>query len=401
MLMNQISNMLGQFVHWLEQYGEESYDHQCLYSGPVGGRAKRLYYKKPLFGKFVVAPFVFCEAFLPSARRMLCKKVRFPIADAHYSMGFTYLSKLNKCRSNYNKAVHFLEELKKSRCPGYERYCWGYPFEWVTKTGTIEVGTPLITTTPYAYEAFAEAYAEEQDEKQLHILGSIVQHVLHDIRDINTSPDASTCTYSPRPDDGGGVINASAYRAFLLTHASVLFSEERFWTIAEKNLNFVLQCQLPNGSWPYSIDSARSFIDHFHTCFVLKALAKIERLTGHNGCRKALDKGIEYYTNELFDEKGLPKPFSKAPRLTIYRRVLYDYAECINLGVLLKGRYERMDSLALSVLDDLMARWQTKDGSFRARELFWGWDSMPMHRYAQSQMFRSLCFLLKEENKNQ
>ncbi len=34
------------------------------------------------------------------------------------------------------------------------------------------------------------------------------------------------------------------------------------------------------------------------------------------------------------------------------------------------------------------------DGSFRARQLLVGWDNVPMHRWAQSQMFRSLCFLL-------
>jgi hypothetical protein len=37
------------------------------------------------------------------------------------------------------------------------------------------------------------------------------------------------------------------------------------------------------------------------------------------------------------------------------------------------------------------------DGSFRSRELLAGWDNVPMHRWAQSQMFRSLAFLLHEE----
>ena len=73
-------------------------------------------------------------------------------------------------------------------------------------------------------------------------------------------------------------------------------------------------------------------MDHFHTCFVLKALAKIEQLTGCPQCRSAIERGVDYYVKNLFDANGLPKPFSKAPRLTVYRRELYDYAECINLA---------------------------------------------------------------------
>ena len=71
----------------------------------------------------------------------------------------------------------------------------------------------------------------------------------------------------------------------------------------------------------------------------MKALAKIHTLTGHEACMEALSKGVKYYLENLFDEDGLPKPFSKAPRLTVYKRELYDCAECINLCLLLRDRF--------------------------------------------------------------
>ena len=55
-------------------------------------------------------------------------------------------------------AVHYLEELKKSRCAGFQEYCWGYPFDWVTRNGTIKAETPFITSTPYVWEAFLQDY---------------------------------------------------------------------------------------------------------------------------------------------------------------------------------------------------------------------------------------------------
>ena len=60
--------------------------------------------------------------------------------------------------SYLEKAVHFLNELKKSRCRQFKEYCWGYPFDWVTRGGMIKQQTPLITTTPYVYEAFLQVF---------------------------------------------------------------------------------------------------------------------------------------------------------------------------------------------------------------------------------------------------
>jgi hypothetical protein len=391
-MLQQVESSLARFVTWLEQYGETSYDHQSYFAGPFGGRAKALYYKKPLLGIIAVSPMILSEAFLPSGRRLFWHKQRLPIADAHYAMGFAYLSRALGRKEYHAKAVHFLEVLEKTRCPGFQHCCWGYPFDWETRGGTIPAGTPLITTTPYVYEAFADVYNLDRNVKWLEVMRSIAEHATLDIKDFETAPGAATCSYTPF--DEGGVINASAYRACLLMKAAHDLSEDRYRKIAERNLNFVLQSQQPDGSWQYSRDGVRDFVDHFHTCFVLKALAKIEQLTGNADCSRAIKKGVNYYVLNLFDEQGLPKPFSKRPRLTVYKHELYDYAECINLGVLLKGRFSQLDEIVRGVVADVLERWQKPDGSFRSRKLYLGWDNVPMHRWAQSQLFRSFSLLL-------
>jgi len=392
-LLNVEASVL-RFVEWLDRFGETSYDHQSYFANDLARRAKALYYTKPLIGTLAVAPMIFSEAFVPSARRFFWKRQRFPIADAHYAMGFAFLSQALGEKKYYDRAVHFLEILKETRSHGYANYCWGYPFNWETRRGTMWQGTPLITTVPYVYEAFRDVYRIDRDSKWREIMLSIARHAAEDYHDFETSPDASSCSYNPLPGEPGGVINASAYRAFLLTGAAREFSDESYETIAQRNLNFVLEAQNPDGSWYYSTDGERDFVDHFHTCFILKALAKIEQVTGSVECRDAIGRGVRYYVNNLFDSKGLPSPFSKAPRLTVYRHELYDYAECINLAVLLNGRFPELDGILLNVVTDLLMRWQKPDGSFRSRRLLVGWDSVPMHRWAQSQVFRSLSFLV-------
>jgi hypothetical protein len=440
-----VLHVLDNFTSWLEDYGKTSWDYQSFFAGPIGGRAKALYYRKELLGTAAVAPMIFFEAFLPSARRLFHHPLRFPIADAHYAMGFAFLYEATGDSAHLEKALHFLNELATSRCPGFKEYCWGYPFDWVTRLGVIKQGTPLITTTPYAYEAFLQVQqilqAEDgsqrsdvggsvTDAKQLRMLSragrpgfkmsdvsdrrhpssdfcpldlrdeyaqiieSIARHAANDLKDFKTSETASSCSYTPY--DGGGVINAAAYRAFLLTSASRMFTHDDYWRIAERNLNFVLESQNADGSWFYAVDGVRDFVDHFHTCFVMKALAKIHTLTGHPGTLEALSKGVAYYLENLFAEDGLPKPFSKAPRLTVYKRELYDCAECINLCLLLRDRFPALEGTLGTVMAGILKDWVKPDGSFRSRRLHFGWDNVPMHRWGQSQMFRSLAFYVRE-----
>ena len=376
---DRMSGILVNLTEWLDRYGETSWDHQSFFAGPTGRAAKALYYNHKNLGTAAVAPMIFFEAFMPSARRLFHHPIRFPIADAHYAMGFAFLYEATGDSAHLRRAIHFLDELKKSRSPGFENYCWGYPFDWVTRNGILKEQTPLITTTPYCYEAFlqvAELLEAEvrgqmtEDGSQLstlnsqpstfddpknllQIVESIARHAAHDIKDFRTSEKASSCSYSPFGE--GGVINAAAYRAFLLTSASQLFSNasgsveptawrDEYWHIAERNLNFVLENQNADGSWFYAVDGVRDFVDHYHTCFVMKALAKIHTLTDHDATLEALGKGVSYYLNNLFDTDGLPKPFAKAPRLTVYKRELYDCAECINLCLLLRDRFPQLET---------------------------------------------------------
>jgi hypothetical protein len=393
-LAEEVSDVLADFTRWLDAFGETSLDHQTFFAGPIGGGAKALYYRKPIAGIAAVAPMIFFEAFVPSARRLFRHAVRFPIADAHYAMGFTFLYQGTTDPAYLDRAIHFLNILKETRCRDFKEYCWGYPFDWVTRNGILKQQTPLITTTPYVFEAFHQVYTIDPQDEWREVLESIARHACNDIKNFKTSERASSCSYTPY--GLGGVINAAAYRAFLLTSASKVFSGDDYWNVAERNLNFVLESQNPDGSWYYAVDGVRDFVDHYHTCFVMKALAKIHVLTGHEGCLEVLARGVEYYQNHLFDPDGLPRPFSKAPRLTVYKRELYDCAECINLCLLLRDRFPHLERTLETVVSGILKNWVKTDGSFRSRRLHFGWDNVPMHRWGQAQMFRSLAYYLCE-----
>ena len=111
---DEMSRLLKGFIDWLDSYGETSWDYQSFFAGPVGGQAKSLYYQHGLIGTAAVAPMIFCEAFLPGARRLFHHRIRFPIADAHYAMGFAFLyeatgdsTQLEPVRSTIQDQQHF------------------------------------------------------------------------------------------------------------------------------------------------------------------------------------------------------------------------------------------------------------------------------------------------------
>src|SRR5229473_5976592 len=103
---DSVSRILTNFTAWLDAYGETSWDHQSFFAGPVGRRAKSLYYRNRFLGTAAVAPMIFCEAFVPSARRLFHRRIRFPIADAHYAMGFAFLYEVTGDTPHLEKAIH-------------------------------------------------------------------------------------------------------------------------------------------------------------------------------------------------------------------------------------------------------------------------------------------------------
>jgi hypothetical protein len=391
----EVSAVLQNFVRWLDGYGEVSWDHQSFFAGPLGRRAKGLYYKNKLLGTAAVAPMIFCEAFFPPARRLFHQPIRLAIADAHYAMGFAFLHEATGDAKHLDRAVHFLEVLKKTRSPGYAEFCWGYSFDWVTRNGLLKAHTPFITTTPYVFEALLQVNKFRPRDEWREMMASSVRYATTLIKDKPFPGGGNTCSYLPGEEFN--VVNAAAYRATMLVSAAKFFGDDEWLKIANGNVDFVLAAQNADGSWPYAKDGVRDFVDHFHTCFVMKALAKIYLQTGDQRILAALKSAVDYYWKNLFGEDGMPRPFSKAPRLTVYKCELYDCAECINLCVLLRKNFPQMEKTLQTVIAGILEKWVKPDGSFRSRKLMFGWDNVPMHRWAQSQMFRALAFYLREQ----
>ncbi len=300
-------------------------------------------------------------------------------------------------RAYLDEAVALCDALIKSSVDGYSGYCWGYPFDWQNSTALWRKNTPYITTAPYCFEAFLKLHDETENARYLEAARSVAKFVYFDLHDSETSADAAAASYSPI--DSSKVVNASAYRAYVLYEAAFRLGERGYADKAEKNLNFILQSQREDGSWLYALDSAgEAFIDHFHTCFVLKNLIKINRRLNDDRIGAAVRSGYDFYRRNLFYDDGLPRYFALEPRRQITRLEMYNVAEAITLGVLLKDEipqaYERARDLALRVGREF----QLPDGHFVTRVYRGGIrHKTAFLRWPQAQMFYALTNLLVSE----
>lgn len=380
---------------WLDAFGETSQDPYDFWNTRLGGRAKARYHRGGLPGKLAALPFVALDTAVPRSRALFRPRVRSAIADAHFAMGFLALAKVEQQARHLARGRAFLDALWAERSPGYEDPAWGYPFDWTTRYDVWPAGLPMITTIPYAYEAFEAGYESLGTPEYLGVLEGTARFAAEQIPVTEIEPDVHAGAYTPT--DRRRVVNANAYRGFLLITAGRRFEREEWELAGRRNIRYVLGSQRQDGSWPYSTDGTDDFVDNFHTCFVLKNLAKVWLLRGDEEVRSAIVRGYGFYRARLLDRSGLPIPFADRPRLTLHRRDLYDYAEGINLALLVRGLVGEANEVLERLTLDLVERWQLADGHFVTRELLVGRAKVPYHRWAQSQAFRSLASLVASE----
>jgi hypothetical protein len=350
------------------------------------------------------------EIVCPGLRSLFVKKARYATAEAQLALGFLNLHEADRQLYSEDrqrgfrdggapdlwltKARDLAQDLLAQSIPGYRGYCWGYPFDWQNVNGLMPKGTPHITATPYCYEVFTGLYERTNDEGFFNVASSIVNFVLEDLNDTPTGQGAAASSYTPH--DHGKVVNASAYRAFVLFDAALRFQNEKCHDKADKNLEFILQSQRADGSWLYAVDNpAESFIDHFHTCFVLKNLFKINRDLQREEVRRAIQKGYEYYRNALFDAYGSPKLFAIAPRTEMVQLEMYNFAETITLGALLANEIPGALEFAEKMAARLIEQYQLPEGYFVTRVYRGGKKhTVPFLRWPQAQLFLALTNLL-------
>lgn len=383
---------IERFLGWLKKNGCESYDPYDLWGTRYGLTSRALYYRKNPIGLALIAPLIAIDIFIPGIRSLFVKKDRFATADAQLALAMLNLFRDTGEQSYLAEARRIAEEMLSYSIPGYSGHCWGYPFDWQNQRGLWRKNTPYITCTPYCFEVYLGLHNLTGELRYLEIARSIARFVHDDLKEIHTSATAAAGSYSPK--DGSQVVNAGAYRAMVLFEAADALGEESYRVSAIRNLNYILESQREDGSWLYATDGHGNFIDHFHTCFVLKNLIKINRHLNDPRVTTAIHRGWQYYRKHLFDSAENPKTYTIQPRTQIVRLEMYNFAEAITLGAMLRDEVPEAHQLALRLATRLCRDFQLPQGYFVTRVFLGGIrHTFPFIRWPQAQLFYALTSL--------
>jgi hypothetical protein len=194
----------------------------------------------------------------------------------------------------------FLSGLLSMKIDGYSGACWGYNFDWQSRNFFAPRNTPTIVPTAFAARALIEAGSQDDEAR------SVCEFILKDLpRPIDT--ESEVC-FSYAPNTNTRIFNASLLAAEVLANVGAQTGEQELIDYADRAARYIVNNQQPDGSWWYGTDPKQSWIDNFHTAYVLFSLKRIIDVSSRRDeFQPALERGYRYWKNTFFLADGWPK----------------------------------------------------------------------------------------------
>ncbi|MBD3799772.1 MAG: hypothetical protein IE883_07875, partial [Epsilonproteobacteria bacterium] len=234
-------------------------------------------------------------------------------------------------------AKKHIDWLIENSSKGYSGACWGTGFKIVISDTLIyDKSVPFSTNTPYVLEALYEYFQITNDVAIFEVIKSIYDFYEKDLVVLQEDENILITSYGPFKDRI--VTNAVSYTMFAYSIFYKLFDNKKYIAQKiEKMMNFVASVQREDGSWLYAPYDSSSFIDCFHSVFILKNIIKTSRNIGIELKLRSemVNSGYKYIKESFLDKNfGLFKRFSVSNKPSLTKFDLYDNAEMLYLAKL-------------------------------------------------------------------
>jgi len=324
-----------------------TYDPYDVWKTRAGFAAKRAFTRSRLVGTGPAAMVTAFDTFLNNRRRVGYVRQEYPIVRALAALCLLNLHAMHPRPLYEDRARDHLLWLADHRSPGHAGAGWGLGFRYTCMPAVVyEPAEAFSTVTPYALEAFVRFSHRFGTDDFADIIRSVHVFLQNDLKVMHETDRHLATSYGTSRDRIA--FNAVAYTMY--SYSLVLpwlepLEREAALTRIGKLYAYLRDDQRCDGSWFYSPDGG-SFIDCFHSCFVLKNIVKTDRTVRLAGSEEVVGRGYEYLTAAFRDRHtGLFKRFSLANKPGVVKYDLYDNAEMLNLAVLL-GHRELAQTLA-------------------------------------------------------
>ena len=294
------------------------------------------------------------------------------------------------------QARQLLSDLLKMQITGYSGAAWGYNFDWQSSQFFAPQGTPTIVPTAFAARALIEAFEAFKEDEYLKVARGVCDFILKDLN--RTFESANELCFSYSPLDSTQIYNASLLAADTLAVVGMHTGEKQLGELAERVARYVAGKQRADGAWAYGAGKDQSWIDNFHTGYVLTSLARILRSCKLQSSEldDALTRGYEFWRKSFFLADGWPK---------YYHDTLYPAdAHAAATAIVTLAELRDLDPGALPLAESI-ATWairnlRDRSGFFYYQRRRFYTVRTPFMRWTESWMLYALARLLEEKSRN-
>jgi hypothetical protein len=311
------------------------------------------------------------------------------------------------------EARELLDDLVALSLKGFHGAAWGYNYDWQGRAFFAPRGTPTVVPTAFAARALCEA-AEVFDRQQyLPLARTICDFILNDLNRSDEANDEVCFSYSPL--DRTRVFNASLLAGETLAVVGKLTGEPSLCEWAKRTARYVVRRQREDGSWVYGTDDYQSWVDNFHTAFILTSLSRIMEsepgadrgpqagsplgvvdATGLDGeIEGCILRGYEFWRERFFLSNGWPKYYPDR----LYPADAHSASAAIVALVELRGRLPGALELADKIAEWTIENLRAPDGYFYYQRRRFFTVRIPYMRWSESWMAYGLARLAEVKRK--
>jgi hypothetical protein len=284
--------------------------------------------------------------------------------------------------------------LLRARSERNRHLCWGYSFDWQTRTKLIPAGSPNIVCTTFAANALLDAYEMLGLARYRDAALSAAQFVLNELY----CAEGPLAWFNYTPLERTQVHNANLLGAALLCRVASCAPEYDFVSPSLKAARFSADRQNADGSWYYGERNSPSqkWIDNFHTGFNLCAIRNVGKFAKTDEFEPCLKRGLAFFLNNFFEADGAPKYFHDRK----YPLDVHSVAQSIITLVMLNDLNPKSLDLARTVLHwSLKNLWDDRGYFYYQKHRLWT-NRIPYLRWGQAWILLALATLLEAREGN-
>ena len=270
------------------------------------------------------------------------------------------------------------------RCTTFPEPCWGYHFDVQTRVFFYPRTRPNTIATAFAGLGLLDAYELAGVDAALGPAIGAGDFFIRHVPQTEATPGAY---FGYLPGDRTPIHNANMLVAALLARLARVTGREQFAHAARAAVDYTVSRQRSDGAWPYGERPGLSWIDGFHTGYVLDCLLTcIEMEVGGDSAEQAWRHGLGYYVGALIDPDGVPR-YSSTSRYPIDGQSVAQALQTLSRAA---SREPLLAQRRWDVLDFALQGLTRRDGAFVFQRRRYWVNGTAHPRWVQAPMLEAL-----------